>query len=103
MICAIAAGQLLPIRLPHDELLLSSYGESVVFEFAIAVCLPPGRDPAPALQPVQGWVKRAVLDLQHTLRGALDVLGDFVTMGGAKTQGSQNQHVECTLEQGNPV
>jgi hypothetical protein len=43
-------------------------------------------------------VERTVLDLQYVLSGAPDVFGDLVSMGGAKQQGSQYEHVERALE-----
>jgi hypothetical protein len=39
-----------------------------------------------------------VLHLQDIVAGALNVLRDFVSMGGAELQGSQYQHVERALQ-----
>jgi hypothetical protein len=52
---------------------------------------------------MQSRVKRAVLDLNDISRRALDVFCDLVAMGGTKKQDPQNQHVERTLEQRDPI
>src|SRR5207249_8319320 len=44
-------------------------------------------------------VKRPVLNLEHVIRGALDVLGDLVPVGRAKHQRPQDQHVQRPLHE----
>jgi hypothetical protein len=51
---------------------------------------------------MQRWVKGAVLDLQNIGCGALDVLGDLVSVSGSEQQGPQNQYVERALKKFDP-
>src|SRR5580658_4700319 len=75
-------GELVPSRLLRRKLLASRRGEPVILEFAIAILslLPFARDPALLFQAMQRGVERAMLHLQDVVRGALDVLGDFMAM-----------------------
>src|SRR6185369_353665 len=52
---------------------------------------------------VEGRVERAVFDLQDAVGRLLNMFGDLVSMGGAESQRTQDQHVERTLEQFEPV
>jgi hypothetical protein len=47
---------------------------------------------------VQRWIKRSRFHLKRILRGALDVFGDGVAVGGAQAQRSEDQEIESPLE-----
>src|SRR5262249_30422753 len=77
-------------------------GEAVVFELALLVfgcSLPFGANPAFALEPMERGVERTVFDLQDVVGGALDVLGDLMSMRAAEEQGAEDQHIERSLQQ----
>src|SRR6266571_6605220 len=65
--------------------------------------LPLRRDPAFSLQAMKRRVKRPMLNLQHVVRGALDVLGDFVPVSGTQHQSPHDQHVQRPLHELNSV
>jgi hypothetical protein len=80
----------------------SGSGESVILELALQVfacTLPLRRDPAFALQSVEGRIERSMLDLKHVICGSLDVLCDLVAVSLAKQECAEDQHVERSLQQ----
>ena len=54
--------------------------------------------PSPLFQPVESRVERAVFDLEYVVGGALDVLGDLMTVSRTEDQRSQNQHIQRALQ-----
>jgi hypothetical protein len=66
-------------------------------------CLPFGRNPAFAFQPVEGRVERAVLDLQQVFRGSLDVLRNLAAMRGTEEQGAEDEHIQGFLDGRRPT
>jgi hypothetical protein len=48
---------------------------------------------------MQGWVERALLDLQDLFGDLADSEGDAVAVDGAEGHNFQNEHVESALEQ----
>jgi hypothetical protein len=87
------------------KLLLPGAGQPVILELAIAILgsFPFRGDPALALEAMQRWVKRSVLDLQYAVRGSLDVLGDLVSVRRTEQERTQDEHVESALKQFDPV
>ena len=52
---------------------------------------------------MQRGIERAVLRLQKFIRGSLNVLPDLVTVSRPIEEGSQDEHVERSLEEPNPL
>ena len=88
-----------------SQLLSAGRGQAVILELTLALgrSLPLGGQPALAFQPVQRRIQRSVFHLQYFFAGPLDVFGDFVAMPRAQQQGPENQHVQRTLEQLDPI
>ena len=61
---------------------------------------PLGAQPAFLLQAVEGWIERALVDLDHRTRDLLQPLRDTVPMGGFEREDLENQHVERALRDG---
>ena len=61
--------------------------------------LPLGFDPALMLEPVQGRVERALVDLEHVLGNVLDALGDRPAMERVLLQRAKDQQVQRSGEQ----
>jgi hypothetical protein len=59
-------------------------------------------DPAAFDQAVQRRIERPLLDAQHIVGAALDRFDDFVSVGRARPQDSQDQDVERALQQLDP-
>jgi len=92
---------LLPLGFFVAELFLARGGEAVELELAVANWgeLPLCGNPAFAFHTVKSWVKRAVLDLQDVVSGALNVFGDLVAVGGAEEKSAEDEHIEGALEE----
>jgi hypothetical protein len=97
--------QLLPIRFLGEKLLLPSGREPVILELAgCSFAHLPFRDnPSPSLKAVESWVKRAMLDPENIVCGALNVSSDLMTMCLTYEQSSHNEHVQSTLKQVNAI
>ena len=82
-------------------MLLADGSQAVVFELAVAVLgrRPLRGQPTLLLQPVQRRIERSVFDLKHIVTGALDVLGNLVSVSWAELQGAKDQHVQSALQQ----
>ena len=61
--------------------------------------LPLGFDPALMLEPMQGRVERALVDLEHVFGDLLDALGDRPAVQGVLLQRAQDQQVERAGQQ----
>ena len=87
------------------ELLPPERRQPVVLELAVPALrgFPLRAHPLLALQAMERRIERSVLDLQHVVGGALDVLGDVVAVGGPEAEGPQDQHVERALQQVDPI
>ena len=60
---------------------------------------PLGIDPSAAFEPMQGRVKRSVIDLQHVVRTGRNRDADAMTMQGTGLKGAKNQEVERASQQ----
>src|SRR5580658_825620 len=98
-------GHLLPLRFFDQELLPAFIRQAVILEFPIAIRgrFPFGDNPSPFLQAVQGGIERPVLHLQEFIRGPLNVLPDLVTVSRSVEKRPQNEHVERSLEDPDPL
>ena len=52
---------------------------------------------------MQRGIERAVLHLQEFIRGPLNVLPDLVTVSRSMEKGPQDEHVERSLEEPDPL
>src|SRR5204863_8179086 len=60
---------------------------------------PLGSDPATLLEPQQGGIKRALVELKQVFRDLLDTLGNAIAVQRAYgVKGLQNNEVECALQ-----
>src|SRR5580692_10323131 len=98
-------GHLLPLRFFDQELLPAFIRQAVILEFPIAIRsrFPFGDNPSPLLQAMQGGIERPVLHLQEFIRGPLNVLPDLVTVSRSVEKRPQNEHVERSLEDPDPL
>src|SRR3954463_11818480 len=74
-------GQRVPLACFDLQLLAALGGEGV--ELGAAIILGDAfveGDPSSLDQPVQGWIERSLLDLQHIVRSSLDRFGNGVPM-----------------------
>jgi len=82
-----------------DELLAAGGGQPVVFRFAIIFRgSPKGCEPSAILQAVEGWIERALFDLQEFAGTVFNDFGDGLAVGGAGGQDFEDQHVQGALE-----
>jgi hypothetical protein len=94
------ADELLPATCLPEELFSPSGGELIKAGLAIVLGRAPFRtDPTAILQPVQGGVKRTVLNLQDFVGAVLDNVGNGVTVGWAEKQCLQDQQIERALQE----
>jgi hypothetical protein len=93
-------GHLLPLGFFDKELVSAFFSQAVVLELPIPVrsYLPLGDNPSSFLQPMQSRIERTVLHLQEFVCGSLNMLADLMSVGGAMEKGSQDEHVERTLQ-----
>jgi hypothetical protein len=77
------------------ELLSAGGGDRVIPRLPLRRRLAPfGLDPTASLEAVEGGVERPLLDAQHVLREAPDVLGDGVAVHRAECQRVEDEEVE---------
>src|SRR5690242_17823705 len=90
----------LPCRALGVELFLARRGKLVEARAAVVLrrC-PRRRNPAARLQPAEGGVERAVVDVEHAARDGLDRLRELPPVGGAGAKELQDNEVESALEQ----
>src|SRR5215471_16722919 len=87
---------LLPFRFLDRQLPLTQWRQPVIFEFTFSVAAFPFRiQPTLPFQSVQRGIERAMFDLKHVIRAALDVLCDLMTVSWSRLKRPQDQHVEC--------
>src|SRR5579863_46495 len=84
-----------------EKPLFARGSEPVILELALAALgrLPLCAEPAFVFETMKRRVKRAMLDLQNVVCGALDVLGDFVSVCAAEQQRAQDEHVQGRSEE----
>jgi len=92
--------ELVPLGFFGGQLLFAGRRQPIVLELAVAVLggFPFRGQPAFLFQAMQRGIKRAVLDLKDFIRGALDVLGDFVAVSGPELERAEDQQVERSLQ-----
>src|SRR5687768_5700297 len=94
------SGECVPLAGFDVELLTSLCRQSI--EFGAPVVLGRAvleRNPAALDQPVKCRIERSLLDQQDIIRATLDRLGDRMTVGGSPPQRTQNEEIECALEE----
>src|SRR5262249_10390225 len=86
------------------QLLASRFGQLIKPRLAVVFAGTPFRcDPAASFEPLPRRIKRTVVDEQHVVGLLLDGARDPLSMLPAQDQRSQNQQIESSLEQGDPV
>ena len=96
--------QFLPGILLRLKLSMPGLGELVVFRAPIILrSTPSGFDPAPALQTMQGRIKRPLLNLKNVARHLLNPLRYGPPMLGPECKRSQDKEVESTLRKVNSL
>src|SRR5262245_56404909 len=89
-----------PILRFDRELTAAGRGEAVILGAAAQLRdFPLGLDPALVLEPMEGRIERALVDLQDVSRNLLDALGDGPAVLGVLLQRAQDQQIERAGQQ----
>src|ERR1700720_2267541 len=82
------------------QLFAPSASERVILRLAVIFGSAPfGRDPAALLEPQQGWIERALVQLEQILGNLLNPLSDAVAVQRAHgMKGLQNNQIERALQ-----
>ena len=82
------------------QLRAAGWGERIELGLAAGVGFTPfGLDPPFALEPVEGGIEGALLDLEDFLGDLLDALGDGPAVLGLECDGFQDEEVEGALDE----
>src|SRR5260370_22436457 len=91
-------GQANPVLSFIHKLPVAEFGKRVILGLAVILRgLPGSRDPALIFQPVQRWVKRSLIDLEHVFGNLLDALRDAPAMHRLQFQRLEDQQIERAL------
>src|SRR5438552_4488707 len=93
-------GHALPTPSFCEQLLAPRTRQRVKLRLAVIFrSAPLGSDPATLLEPQQGGIKRALVELEQVFRDLLDTLGNAIAVQRAYgVKGLQNNEVECALQ-----
>jgi len=90
----------IPVRLFGGELFASDGGEFVELGLAAVVGGSPfGVEPAAFFEAMEGWIERALLDLEDLLGDLANAVGDAIAMDRAEGDDLEDEHVEGALEE----
>ena len=93
-----------PTFIVGGQLFLAQFRDLVKLRALVAFALLPFRlDPALTLQPVQRRIKRAGFHLQHVAGTRPNRLADSIAMLLAPLKRLQDQHVQRSLQDFNPI